>query len=167
MDEDWTGCDSDLHICVESSSWYSFSLAPLLVNHQLKGKILLFDHLQHSQINFWSSSPRSGRGPSCPSCRAQCCQPRRGTPQQSWHQLRKTYVIHPKSISVVIFSFWHFIGELKIYVGCWIFDGFCYLHSQQSYASHKVFSHENIFHLHLTWVNSTNMAGLRYPSWLR
>ena len=54
MDEDWTGCDSDLHICVEASSWYSFSLAPLLVNHQLKWKILLFDNLKHSHIIFLS-----------------------------------------------------------------------------------------------------------------
>ena len=147
--------------------WYTFSLAPNshpFSQSSAEMKIMIGScfHLTKSRY----SSPRSVRGPSCPSCRAGCCQPRRGTPQQSWLQLRK--FIHQKSISVVLSALWYFIGGVKIYVGYLM--ALVIFTQGRSYSSHTLCGYwpQHIFsHLHLTWVNSTKMAGLRYPSWLR
>ena len=129
-------------------------------------KILLFYHLKHSQMsNKLVSLTSKWARPllSILSCSMLSAQAR-----------HSTAIMTPTEKDIRHSSEIYFCGYLFLLTFywrtknlCWIFDGICYLHSRQSYASHKVFSHENIFHLHLTWVNSTNMAGLRYPSWLR
>ena len=88
------------------------------------------------------------RVPSCPSCRARCCQPRRGTPQQSWLQLRK-YVCQ-KSISVVLSALWYFIGGVKILVG-YLMAFVIYTQGRSYYSSHIFYGHWqlNIFPLTL------------------
>ena len=133
--------------CQIFSSWYIFSLAPsTLVDHQLTW-IKLIISIKGS-LKCWSPSPRSGRGPSCPSCRARCCPPRRDTPQQSWLQLRK--IILQSSDIYVCGSLFSLIFYWRYKILCWIFDGICYLHAGQGYSSHTISSYnENIFPLTL------------------
>ena len=128
--------------------WYTFSLAPNshpFSQSSAEMKIMIGScfHLTKSRY----SSPRSVRGLSCPSCRAGCCQPRRGTPQQSWLQLRKHILL---SFDIYLCdSLFSLIFYWRDKILCWIFNGICYLHAGQGYSSHTISNHENIFPLTL------------------
>ena len=117
--------------------WYTFSLAPNshpFSQSSAEMKIMIGSSFDFTKSR--SSSPRSVQCPSCPSCRAGCCQPRRGTPQQSWLQLRK--YVHQRSISVVLSALWYFIGVVKIYVG-YLMAFVIFTQQGRSYSSHTLY----------------------------
>ena len=146
--------------CVEASSWYIFSLAPsTLVDHQLIWKIYWILFLSNE---LWSVDlPHLEVGEAPPVHPVVLNVVRPGSALHSNHDSNweNTFFFHLISIYVIRFSLWYFIGEIKFCVGYLMAFVICtqgrgILVTQ--YPTTKTFSH-----LHFTWVNSTNMAGLR------